>query len=69
MAAGRCLRAQTKRFWARLEGPADVISRGIVILAACAFETFCKLVNLGDLQNPQAPLRDVFRLLADADTN
>ena len=51
-AAGRCLRGHTKRFRARLEGPATWLSRGIVIQAACAFETFCELVNLGSSQNP-----------------
>jgi hypothetical protein len=52
---------QTERFWARLEGPADYTSGCFAIQVACAFETFCKLVNLGDLQNPQAPLRDILQ--------
>ena len=56
----------SKRFRARLEGPAAWLSRSTAILVACAFETFCELVNLGASQNPQAPLRNGLRLLADA---
>ncbi len=50
-----------KRFRARLEGPADVISRSVAILVACAFETFCGLVTSDSPQNPQAP-RDILQV-------